>query len=387
MSKIYKKKRYSICIWMNIPSHHQEYFFKALHEHGAIDPEVRYYALELLEQRKKCGWILPNLEEYEKISLSPEEILSPRLKKRIHVIAPGGKFTTELAILATRNNLCWCHWSERLELPLATKLGFRNWLWQALCPVYWFYYTRIKPDPYWKLLKTSARLIFAQGVLAQKSLKHWGAAPNKIFPLYYTVAALPHDELDMETLHYAAGKRIFLCCASLEKRKGISILLQAFALLHDVPNWCIVFVGNDHSQGYFQQQAKALGIETKVFFRGTVTSDHIAKVIAAADVFVLPTLFDGWGVVLNEAASLGKPLISTTECGAAWHLIHPGQNGFRVKSNNVSALCNAMRTYIKKPALISEHGQNSLRIFQEFTPEKNVERLLTAFEKSEIEYD
>ena len=75
---------------MNIPSHHQEYFFKALHEHGAIDLEVRYYALELLEQRKKCGWILPNLEEYEKISLSPEEILSPRLKKRIHVIAPGG---------------------------------------------------------------------------------------------------------------------------------------------------------------------------------------------------------------------------------------------------------------------------------------------------------
>ena len=52
---------------MNIPSHHQEYFFKALHEHGAIDLEVRYYALELLEQRKKCGWILPNLEEYEKI--------------------------------------------------------------------------------------------------------------------------------------------------------------------------------------------------------------------------------------------------------------------------------------------------------------------------------
>ena len=64
----------------------------------------------------------------------------------------------------------------------------------------------------------------------------------------------------------------------------------------------------------------------------------IAQWLRRADVLVLPSLFDGWGAVLNEGASAGKALISTTECGAAWHLIRHGDNGFRVQAGSEKAL-------------------------------------------------
>jgi glycosyltransferase involved in cell wall biosynthesis len=95
-----------------------------------------------------------------------------------------------------------------------------------------------------------------------------------------------------------------------------------------------------------------------------------------ADVFILPSLFDGWGAVLNEAASVKKPLISTDECGAAYHLIDDKKNGFRVKAGSVDHLRKAMQFYIDNPEKIIIHGKISHQIYKNFTPDKNVEQFL-----------
>ena len=114
----------------------------------------------------------------------------------------------------------------------------------------------------------------------------------------------------------------------------------------------------------------------------------MAEVYTAADVFVLASRFDGWGAVLNEAASMGMPLIATDLCGAAWHLIKEGRNGVRVKAGSVVSLQRGLCNYIKTPDMIKSHGAASELIFtNQFTPKKNVERLMAVLHRWGIDAD
>ena len=98
------------------------------------------------------------------------------------------------------------------------------------------------------------------------------------------------------------------------------------------------------------------------------------------DVLILPTRYDGWGMVIYEAASIGKALIATDRCGAAYHIIVDGLNGFRVKAGDVNVLGLAMRKYLDSPGLAQLHGKHSKIMAQFFHPEENAERFLTAIE-------
>jgi glycosyltransferase involved in cell wall biosynthesis len=92
-------------------------------------------------------------------------------------------------------------------------------------------------------------------------------------------------------------------------------------------------------------------------------------------VLILPSRHDGWGFVLNEAASLGKALIASDGCGAAHHLIEHEVNGYRFPVGDRGALSLAMLAYCRNRGLERRHGAESLRIFEDFTPERNAQRL------------
>jgi glycosyltransferase involved in cell wall biosynthesis len=138
----------------------------------------------------------------------------------------------------------------------------------------------------------------------------------------------------------------------------------------------LILIGADRSNGEYIKLARKLNIQNQVDFLGVVQSTEINEYLSQSDVFILPTRFDGWGAVLNEAASLGKPIISTDQAGAAYHLIEDGKNGFMVNAGDVKSLTKAMQYYIDKPEQISIHGKRSFEIFKNFTPEKSAELLV-----------
>ena len=83
----------------------------------------------------------------------------------------------------------------------------------------------------------------------------------------------------------------------------------------------------------------------------------------------LESVLDGWGVPLNEGASMSMALISTNGTGAAHHLIRRGANGFVVQAGSVSSLARAMEMYRANPAMIERHGKASALMFERFLPE------------------
>ena len=295
--------------------------------------------------------------------------LLPDWTERIHLIC--GYFSPGLIDLFCRRSVAWCHWSEMPGIRLAELLGYRMTLFRLLKPL-----MLLCKRSEGRRIRRHALGAFGQGQLARKAFRLMGVPNQKIAGLYYVPSALNSMEACDQIVEFAEGRKIFLSVGALCKRKGIDVLLRAFARIK-TNEWSLVLCGLDKEEGRYQALSEKLGITDRVLFLGAYPSDRIAEVYAAADVLILSSHFDGWGAVLNEAASLGMPLIATDMCGGAWHVIEDGKNGFRVKVGSVSGLAEKMRVYIKQPQLMEEHGRYSRELFcKEFTPERNTERLI-----------
>jgi glycosyltransferase involved in cell wall biosynthesis len=219
----------------------------------------------------------------------------------------------------------------------------------------------------------------AVGRFAADDFVRWGIKREKIGLLFYSPETeVPSvDAKNKGTWHdIAKSRRVFLYVGRLDKGKGIDLLLKAYreAIKHDEQKaWVLVLVGNDLSYGRYANLAKKLGIENRTVFAGVVPAEKILTVHAIANVLILPSRFDGWGVVVNESCSQGKALIVSDHCGAA-QLVEPGINGFIFKSGDWLSLAHMMGIYISNPELALRHGKISLKIYEKYTPEANAER-------------
>jgi glycosyltransferase involved in cell wall biosynthesis len=151
----------------------------------------------------------------------------------------------------------------------------------------------------------------------------------------------------------------FLYAGRLDPEKGLDTLLEAFG---DLPG-DLVLVGD----GADAARLRALAGE-RVHFAGAKDRDELIAEYAAADVFVLPSRSEPWGMVLNEAAAAGLPLVATEEAGAARDLIEDGRNGFRVPAGDIDALRDRLSRLADDPKLRAAAGARSRELAQRFTP-------------------
>lgn len=371
--------RYKICFWLNVPSNHQTLFLEALSKDERIDLQVRYFE-KPNEDRLKMGWRDENtLSSYEHYVTTVEEGLNSleNWKERIHIIM-GYSYSFNLALvpLLIENKVKWVHWSERYGIGLAQRLNYNVKLFQMLRPLF-----LMTKKSYGKLVNKYALGCFSQGELARQDFIKIGIDNKKIEDLYYTTAALVKVNQIPDILKFFPYKYKFLYVGRLNQRKGIEDLLIAFSGLTQANNWGLVLVGNDETKGYFKQISKKIGIDHKVIFTDGVKSDEVPDFFNSCDVCILPSRFDGWGAVLNEAVSIGLPIIATDQSGAAFHLLEHEENGYRYSAGNSNRLKEAMQHYVSDNKLLDLHAINSYKIIKNFYPEKNVERFISAIEK------
>lgn len=366
-----------ILFWMNIPSHHQRTFFEEVNNQKKIDIKVIYYDT-IPVNRKKMGWdtkfdfneFEKSIEYFDYLNIT-ELILSQ--KERIHIV-PGfsNPFLKKLIPILINNKIKWIHWSEKSGKPFTKLFKYNYKLINYLLPSY---HLLKGYKSYANKINNYALGAFAISKSAKKDFIKWGVDERKIKILNYSLKSLKKSSYDPLKSIRKGDFMKFIYVGVLTPHKGIHILIKAFSELKNNNDWLLVLVGNDLSNGFYKKMVKKLNLERQIFFLGTVESRNINQYIDNADVFILPTLFDGWGAVLNEAASLKKPLISTNQCGAAFHLIEDGKNGFRVKAKSVVHLKKALQFYIDHASKISKHGLYSYELYKKYTPKSNAELL------------
>jgi UDP-glucose:(heptosyl)LPS alpha-1,3-glucosyltransferase len=166
---------------------------------------------------------------------------------------------------------------------------------------------------------------------------------------------------------------VILFVASNWKRKGLSVLLRALAILGSKGRTSQVVVVGRGKPDPFKKLARQLGLDGRVHFIGP--TNRVERYYGAGDLLVLPTLYDPFANVCLEAMACGLPVITTAANGAA-EIIRPGENGF-VQQKPTDAQELAL---LLEPLLSAEHrskmGQAARVTALEFTTERNLAETL-----------
>jgi glycosyltransferase involved in cell wall biosynthesis len=216
-------------------------------------------------------------------------------------------------------------------------------------------------DPVARLILRHADACIAHGVRHKRYYLSLGIPEEKIF-LSGSVS-LARRSPDTKLLARKilnelgwSGKKVILYVGGLIERKGVHYLIKAFKkVLEKHGNARLLIVGQGPRENSLKQLCRRLKVDGYVRFMGWVNNQNIPPYYHLCDVFVLPSVTivgaswnyeeagaEPWGLVLNEAMSMGKPVIATTAVGAAEDLIVNGANGFVVRERDALALSRAI---------------------------------------------
>ena len=200
-----------------------------------------------------------------------------------------------------------------------------------------------------KTLVSAAGEWLSSGKYTTDFLVHYGAAREKIneYPFSSLLAedirpSVVSDE-EQQALRSELGieeKKMVLTVGQFIPRKGFDILLRAAASLDEDTG--IYIVGGEPTEEYLQM-VRELNLKN-IHFVGFVKKERLALYYKAADLFVLPTREDIWGLVIGEAMAYGLPVITTDRCVAGLELVEEGVSGYIVPVEDVAALAERIHS-------------------------------------------
>lgn len=164
-------------------------------------------------------------------------------------------------------------------------------------------------------------------------------------PDYEEIASVGANEVAIEKLNFGFrdDRRRIVFMGRLAPVKRVDMLIDAFARMADErPEWDVVIVGS----GPLEEELKSrIPSEMKDRFIWTGFIDEqrrVAAIYKACDVLCLPSVYEPWALVINEAAACGLAMVSSDVVGAAVELVRDDQNGYCFKSGDLDALSAAL---------------------------------------------
>jgi len=290
------------------------------------------------------------------------------------VVAGYNHFTTQAAIvnsIATRTP--WCLMSES---HINKKRGrLRVFLKRAL----------LGP-----ILRTMGAAMVT-GTLARRYMESMGVAPDRIFIVANTpdVTALRKaaernrpQRQQLQGRLGVGGKRVILFVGRLLEEKGLRTLFEAYETARSRrSDLALVIVGDGPRRRDYEALAEHRGL-WDVRFAGFRPQDELPEIYAAADLFVLPSLVEPWGVVVNEAMASGLPVVLSDQVGASADLVEQGGNGFVVPVGNSAALAEKILDAFSNDARRREMGTRSLEIISGWDYEASAANFRAAIDKA-----
>lgn len=160
---------------------------------------------------------------------------------------------------------------------------------------------------------------------------------------------------------YALEKdtRVILFVGRLIKQKNLPFLFETFSeILKIHPNTRLMIIGTGAEKPKLKLMTQEMGIEAKIIWAGEVPHHEIVYYFAACDVFVLPSLYEGFARVLMEAAAAGKPIVTTDVSGAS-DIVLDGITGYIIPLNSKDSLRDSVLRLLTNEDLAKEMGQRA----------------------------
>lgn len=315
-----------LVFWQPIASPHQEAFLESLARR--FDGEV-ILGVErpLSAERQSQGWRVPHHTNVKIVDISNRShhaaLAAHATAATLHVFS--GFFSHPLVWAGFRSlapsSARLAIFSEAPEQPWAT--GWIKRLRGSVLAVRW---------------SRRFEFVLAIGGVGCEFFERIGFPLQKIVPFGYFIDVPP---LAATGAARADGRVVrFVSAGQLIPRKGVDLLIESCASL-PAEGWTLDIFGDGSQRGRLGRRVAALGLADRIRFRGTIPGDSLRTELATFDRAILPSRFDGWGMLASEALAAGTPVICTDACGAA-AVVAGGPDNRVVAAGRVDRLADAL---------------------------------------------
>ncbi len=337
----------NIFFWQNCISPHQVPYIRHISDDERIDRVVLIAPRVDYDERKDMGWDAEkmlkgsHLEVYVKPDKKTiDDLFSYEKENTVHLFSGiRGDYETFQFFLQSRSyNL---------------KRGFIQEPPYTYDKPLWAHYIRFFIQDR-KFIK-DFQYVFAIGDEAVSYFSSW-SKKWKVVPFVYCVE--PEKIEDTTTIEI--NKPLSICyVGSLSRRKNVSVLLEAMISVDAK----LDIYGDGDKRAELANFVRENNIEDKVTFHGKVNMEDVQSLMRKHDVLVLPSLYDGWGAVVNEALMNGTYAICSDRCGAR-ALLGSEDRGMVFKNDDVKSLVNALTSANDRLQTIRDN-RSSLKLWSD----------------------
>jgi glycosyltransferase involved in cell wall biosynthesis len=206
------------------------------------------------------------------------------------------------------------------------------------------------------------------------------AVSNEYFAQRAEAASSREEELRKE-LGLAPEKQVILFASKLQARKHADHLMEAYRCFiasrppEDQPY--LVIVGDGEQRAELEARTRELGLDD-VRFAGFRNQSELPRFFQLADVFVLPSRHEPWGLIVNEAMAAGCPVIVSTDVGSHADLVTDGMEGCVFPVGNIASLTDALHRVFASPETAAAMGRRAQERIRTWTFEEDMQGLRAA---------
>lgn len=238
----------------------------------------------------------------------------------------------------------------------------------------------------YKLLERSDKIIAVSANTKEELLESYNVNASKVQVIYNGVDAgkfKPANEKDRVKREMGFNSdKVVLYVGRLYSRKGLSTLLRAAPIiLQKFRKVKFVISGKSFhgEEEKLKTLASRLGVEKNVLFYGYIPDEKLPKLYQAADIFVLPSIYEGMPFTLLEASASGLPVVAT-RVGGIPEVVSDGENGFLVSPLDIKGLAERILYLLENPSRAHEMGLLGRRIVEEkFSWQRVAERVMEVY--------
>ena len=319
---------------MNIPSFHQNDLFNELSK--KYDKFEVVYAHAQDRNRINQGWNVENVQHYESKTIGENLNLRTLIiyvfknRKATHIVNGIWAEKSFLFVIVLLN-IFRADFLIYSEAPVPTKK--RSFI-KKLILIF-----LIKPLA--KLLIIRAIGFLAVSNFAVKYFESLGVNNDKIYRFGYfrnSKTSFKYELINETTQFVFVGQLI--------ERKGVMDLLEAIKIISKSNHlFHLTIIGTGELELLLKGFIIKNQLQNIVTLAGVINSENIINYIEKVDLLILPSVFDGWGMVINEALQCQVPVIASDQCGAN-ELIKHNKSGFIFQHNSVESLTENLEKFL-----------------------------------------
>jgi len=176
------------------------------------------------------------------------------------------------------------------------------------------------------------------------------------------------------------NKKIILAVGRLVRKKGFQYLIKAFPkILENFPEAVLVIIGPWHNyKNELVSLVKKMKLKDKIIFTGIVSDKMLKSAIYCSDVFVIPSLHEGFGIVALEAMVYSKPIVASNAGGLSEILEH-NKNSLLVPPGDINKLADEIMKLLKDQKLAKNIAENARRDVEKYDSRKNIDKLIKIY--------